>query len=77
MVRRRSDIDGLDPDELAELRRSGPPSPTSTAGPTRRDVGETHLVRGQSVVLIWKSSIATSANQVNSHGYLTKRGTDR
>jgi hypothetical protein len=54
-----------------------PPSPTSTAGPARRDIGESHLVRGRSVVLIWKSFIATSANQVNSHGYLTKRGTDR
>jgi hypothetical protein len=74
MVRRRSDIE---PDELAGLRRSGTAESTSAAGPARRDVGETHLVRGRSVVLIWKSFIATSANQVNSHGYLTKRGTDR
>jgi hypothetical protein len=74
MVRRRSDIE---PDELAGLRRSGTAESTSTAGPARRDVGEFHLVRGRSVVLICRSSIATSANQVNSHGYLTKCGTDR
>ena len=77
MVLRRSDIDGLDPDESAGLRRSGAAEPDLDGGARAARYRESHLVRGRSVVLIWKSFIATSANQVNSHGYLTKRGTDR
>ena len=58
-----------------------PPVPTSVAGPTRRVVGECHLVRGRSLLLIWERLLGDvcepGVNQVITRGYLTKRGTDR
>jgi hypothetical protein len=51
MVRRDSDTG---PDESAGWGGQVPPCPTPVAGPSRRIVGEFHLVRGWFVLLIWE-----------------------